>query len=81
MQYLFANILVVSPDIKKGPQGLLHSVMKGDSKSLFSPVIELFLLPGRGGFSRPDKDFLPREQFRTRRINGFCQDVNMPAFL
>ena len=46
---------------KKGPQGLLHSVMKGDSKSLLTPVIELFLLPGRGGFSRPDKDFLPRE--------------------
>ena len=56
-------------------------MMKCDSKSLFTPVVELFLLARRWGFPRPDEDFLPGEQFRTRRIDGFRQDVNVPALL
>ena len=39
---------------------------EGDGKTLFTPVIELFLLTGRGRFSRPDKEFLPGEEFGTR---------------
>ncbi len=35
-------------------------------KPLFTPVIEPFLLTGRGRFSCPDKEFLLGEEFGTR---------------
>lgn len=85
MLCIFADTPVVSPEGKSRTGGLplapLTSVMDRNGETLFTPVVELLLLTRRRRFTGPDEDFLPGEEFRTRRINRLSQHVDMPAFV